>query len=456
MAKIFLCHANDDIDPADEISEQIMADELGEIWYSDLSDYDDENLHEKLVEGIEWCEIFLLIWSRNAALSPEVMFEWTHALNLRCRLIICQFDNFRLPGVLSSKEKISFTNFNSGYQDLRLLLSDGRIKDRPIKLKKSTVKSTENKLSETKTRAETVPAKSTVKDKETSKTDSQKVPTDEPTLREEDIPTVTKVNLGKIIEDKAVSEPPISKKPLKDKTEPSAPKTVEAISAKSILSKPDTRTMPHSSVRTEPSQREKSGEFSMKIPQLRWEIIIPAIIVFVLIVLIIFTFLQKRTEATRLRSEPLVLAEEEVIQMIQAHHFYAQDWNNDGQGYDNEFVIEDRKGAKVVIDKKSHLTWEQAGSAKELSLSAAMNYIAELNKAKFAGYSDWRLPTLEEALTLMEPYKNQQDLHLEPIFESRWCVWTADTDNYQQHWALNFFNRPQVASDAEFFVRACR
>ncbi|MBN2090625.1 DUF1566 domain-containing protein [candidate division KSB1 bacterium] len=454
MAKIFLCHANDDIDSADEISDQILADELGEIWYSDLSDYDDENLHEKLVEGIEWCNVFLLLWSRNAALSPEVMFEWTHALNLRCRIIICQFDNFRLPGVLSAKEKVPFTSFNSGYQTLRQLLSDGKIKDRPITSGKSVAKPREDKLSGTKNKTETAPAeKLIIKDKEVAKTASQKIPAEEPTLREEDIPTVTKVNLAKIIEEKAT---PVSPKPKIEKTGKEKKEPVQAIAAKSILSKPDAKAMPASSVHLEPAQLDKSGEFKANIRRFRLEIVIPAIIVFVLIGLIIFTLFQKRAEASRLRSQPVVLTEENVIQMIQAHHFYAQDWNDSGQGYDNEFVIEDRKGAKVVIDKKSHLTWEQAGSSKELTTAAAMSYIAELNKTRFAGYADWRLPTLEEAMTLMQPYKNQQDMHLEPIFESRWCIWTADTDKYQQHWALNFFNRPQVNSDAEFYVRACR
>lgn len=454
MAKIFLCHANEDIDPADEISEQIMADELGEIWYSDLSDYDDENLHEKLVEGIEWCEIFLLIWSRNAALSPEVMFEWTHALNLRCRIIICQFDNFRLPGVLSAKEQVPFSNFNSGYQALRLLLSNGKMKERAPISGKSPAKAQEHKTTEAKSKSVTIPAeKSTAKENESVKVTPDKMPPQEPTRKEEDIPTVTNVNLTKIIKEDIES---VSTKVKTEKTGKEIKPPVQAISAKSILSKPDVRSTNHPVVPAEPGQTDKSSESKINIRRFRLEILIPAIIVFVLVGLILFTLFQKREVATRLRSQPAVLTEEAVIQMIKAHTFYAQDWNDNGQGYENEFVIEDRKGAKIVIDKKSDLTWEQAGSSKELTAAAAMGYIAELNKTKFAGYSDWRLPTLEEALTLMEPYKNQQDMHLEPIFESRWCIWTADKDKYQQHWALNFFNRPQVNFDAGIYVRACR
>jgi len=41
-------------------------------------------------------------------------------------------------------------------------------------------------------------------------------------------------------------------------------------------------------------------------------------------------------------------------------------------------------------------------------------YIAQLNRANFGGYSDWRLPTLEEAMCLMEPIKSER---FESFFE---------------------------------------
>lgn len=52
--------------------------------------------------------------------------------------------------------------------------------------------------------------------------------------------------------------------------------------------------------------------------------------------------------------------------------------------------------------------------------------IKKLNQNGFAGFSDWRLPTLEEAMSLMEPRK-KNDLYINPIFDSKQRrIWTTD------------------------------
>jgi hypothetical protein len=44
--------------------------------------------------------------------------------------------------------------------------------------------------------------------------------------------------------------------------------------------------------------------------------------------------------------------------------------------------------------------------------------IEELNREGFAEHSDWRLPTLAEALSLMEKEMNAKGQHLHPAFSS--------------------------------------
>ena len=71
------------------------------------------------------------------------------------------------------------------------------------------------------------------------------------------------------------------------------------------------------------------------------------------------------------------------------------------------------------------LTWNWARSAS-MTLGEAERYIRGLNAESFAGFSDWRLPTLEEAMSLMEPAARDQ-LHVDPVFARGVnFIWTAD------------------------------
>ncbi len=57
---------------------------------------------------------------------------------------------------------------------------------------------------------------------------------------------------------------------------------------------------------------------------------------------------------------------------------------------------------------------------------AAREYVEKLNGEKYAGHSDWRLPTLEELTSLLEP-EEKDGLYIDPVFDrnQRYC-WTSD------------------------------
>ena len=65
--------------------------------------------------------------------------------------------------------------------------------------------------------------------------------------------------------------------------------------------------------------------------------------------------------------------------------------------------------------------------------------IAQLNQEKFAGLDDWRLPTLEEAMNLMERERKNGGLFIDPVFDNKqdW-IWTADNYSFSEAWDVNF------------------
>ena len=82
------------------------------------------------------------------------------------------------------------------------------------------------------------------------------------------------------------------------------------------------------------------------------------------------------------------------------------------------------------------------GSEEHMKYKEAQDWIKELNRKEYAGYYDCRLPTLEEAMSLMEPEKNEGGLYIDPVFDSRQrYFWTCDTlkgESRLRLWALNF------------------
>ena len=149
-----------------------------------------------------------------------------------------------------------------------------------------------------------------------------------------------------------------------------------------------------------------------------------------------------KQQSLRLRSVfDKELAEQEVRNMIKKYDFYCQynSWKNpDGKGIVNDFILQ--KNKQVVLDKTTGLMWQQSGSENYIILKDANKYIQELNRNKFVGYSDWRLPTLEEAMSLMEPKKSGV-LYIDAIFdrEQRW-IWTGDKHSVSRAWVVNFFS----------------
>ncbi|MCF6148673.1 MAG: DUF1566 domain-containing protein [Candidatus Kuenenia sp.] len=95
-------------------------------------------------------------------------------------------------------------------------------------------------------------------------------------------------------------------------------------------------------------------------------------------------------------------------------------------------------GDYVVIDHATGLMWHQSGSSDYVSWNSAKDWIRNLNNRGYAGYQDWRLPTLEEAVSLLEPNKTN-NLYIDPVFDDKqWGIWSGDIYGSGGVWSVYF------------------
>jgi len=126
---------------------------------------------------------------------------------------------------------------------------------------------------------------------------------------------------------------------------------------------------------------------------------------------------QSADKSIALRKTPATLSEEQVKTMLAEKNFYDSSWNKDGKGLTHNYVEQTLNGDKIVLDKTTGLMWQQSGSHNYMVYSDAEKYIRELNDKSFAGFTDWRLPTLEKAMSLMETQKKNGDLYIDSNFD---------------------------------------
>jgi serine/threonine protein kinase len=123
------------------------------------------------------------------------------------------------------------------------------------------------------------------------------------------------------------------------------------------------------------------------------------------------------------------------------------------------YIRNDFKAAPggVVEDRATGLVWQRSGSAFPRDWQAAREYIRRLQGEQFGGRRGWRLPTVNELITLLKPAPRIQDLCVAPVFDAtqRW-IWSADRRSfvaaYYVDTTLGFVGWQDFS--APFYVRA--
>ena len=155
-----------------------------------------------------------------------------------------------------------------------------------------------------------------------------------------------------------------------------------------------------------------------------------------------------------LRSSPKTLSENDIKNILKRHGFYEFKWNERGD-FINEFKD---NGDGTITDQASRLMWQKSGSDKYIPFDNTEQYIAGLNRQRFAGYADWRLPTLEELWSLLENKEMNGELLIDPVFDKTQIeCWSADQRLSDSEWVVDFHGAVYwVSLDDSNYVRAVR
>lgn len=161
---------------------------------------------------------------------------------------------------------------------------------------------------------------------------------------------------------------------------------------------------------------------------------------------------------TALRNQPRDISAKDAPAIIKRLGFFDKSMNPGGD-CQNNFQAKVLNSDKVVVDDAVGLMWHPAGSELAMELSKAKEWLSAFNARKYAGFSDWRLPTIEEAWTVLESSAKNGNLFVDPIFSSALKnMWTCDYIGAETAWYLSFdtgkMNRDYVFNYV--FVRPVR
>ena len=128
-------------------------------------------------------------------------------------------------------------------------------------------------------------------------------------------------------------------------------------------------------------------------------------------------------------------------------------------------------GDGTITDDETKLIWKQTDAYQDTSKWSnwftSQDYILELGLKKFAGYIDWRMPTLEEAEELYDEDTfirdmDRLEIYIDPCFSpgGGFTTWTSDERPhgtaavfYYRYGHANLNHKEDIVKDS---VRAVR
>ena len=149
-------------------------------------------------------------------------------------------------------------------------------------------------------------------------------------------------------------------------------------------------------------------------------------------------------------------SEEDAVQLVVEKNYVEKEHNPGGE-FTNYLV--DNGDGLTVSDRVTGLMWQRGGT-DIMSRRMLLKKVSRLNDEAFADYTDWRLPSLEEALSLLEPQLNNRDVYLNPCFSAEQpFIFVAARRQPGGYWFVDFKQARAFWSSGTIpggFGRLCR
>lgn len=93
----------------------------------------------------------------------------------------------------------------------------------------------------------------------------------------------------------------------------------------------------------------------------------------------------------------------------------------------------------LIRDNTADLLWQRRGAGYTMNWSQALWYIHRLNELAWQGRDNWRLPTMAELVSLLDPSQQRTGCCINALFDPtiHW-LWSSDPSTKQQAWGVDF------------------
>ena len=160
-----------------------------------------------------------------------------------------------------------------------------------------------------------------------------------------------------------------------------------------------------------------------------------------------------------LRAEPAAISRVDLLSLLQRLDLFDARNNRAGRGIDPTLELIIVGEDTVAVDRELGLMWQQNGTEGQHTYERVQQQLQALNDRRFAEHADWRLPTLEEAMSLLTPEK-QAGAHIPPMLSPRQTpvIWTADRAGEDARWVVYAFDGTAAPESPQFnaWLRAVR